>query len=215
MNNKNIERLQFITDGLDPDAHLRQTLKVCQGGCKWIQLRIKDFDSDTWFNTAVKAKAITDKFNAQLIINDNVTIAMKIGAAGVHLGKNDMSVSEARKLMGTDFIIGGTANTYSDIVKASSESADYIGLGPYRYTTTKKQLSPVLGIDGYSSILKKLINEKIMIPVVAIGGIKEDDIRLILKAGLFGVAVSSEILNAGDIELKTMTLIDKINKHYK
>ena len=215
MNNKVIEKLQFITDGIDPDAHYEQTVKVCKGGCKWVQLRIKGFNEDAWLNLALKAKDITDKFNARLIINDNVDIAKKIGAAGVHLGKNDVSVSQARKLMGNGFIIGGTANTFSDIVRISSEGADYIGLGPYRFTITKKKLSPVLGIKGYTSILEKVQKENILTPVVAIGGIKEDDISLILQAGLYGVAVSSMIVNADDVTIKTRTLIDKIKNHYK
>jgi len=215
MNNKAIERLQFITDGADPNAHYEQMAKACEGGCKWVQLRIKDFNEDAWLNLALKAKDITDKFNARLIINDNVDIAKKIGAAGVHLGKNDVSVSQARELMGNGFIIGGTANTFSDIVRVSSEGADYIGLGPYRFTATKKKLSPVLGIKGYTSILEKVQKENILTPVVAIGGIKEDDINLILQAGLYGVAVSSMIVNADDITLKTRTLIDIIKNHHK
>ena len=214
MNNKTIERLQFITDGIDPEAHIRQTLKVCEGGCKWVQLRIKDFDEDTWLNTALKTKDITDRFNSKLIINDNVDIAVKIGAAGVHLGKNDMSVSEARKLTGEDFIIGGTANTYADAAGAAADGADYVGLGPYRFTATKKRLGPILGIEGYSSIQEKLINEGIKLPVIAIGGIREDDVSLLLKAGLYGVALSSEIAAAADIELKTRILIDKIYNYY-
>ncbi len=215
MNDKVIERLQFITFGADADAHYEQTVKACEGGCRWVQLRIKGFDERIWSDTVLKAKEVTDKFKAKLIVNDNVDIAKETGASGVHLGKDDLSVSEARQILGNDFIIGGTANTFSDIVRVSSEGADYVGLGPYRFTTTKKKLSPVLGIRGYSAILEKVKRENIHIPVIAIGGITEDDISLLLQAGLYGIAVSSVIANADDITLKTMTLIDKIKKHFK
>lgn len=215
MNNKVIEKLQFITDGTDPDVHCDQALKACEGGCKWIQLRIKDVNEDTWLKTALKVKDITDKYNASLIINDNAYIVKKTGAAGVHLGNNDMRVDQAREYLGDDFIIGGTGNTISDVIRVSSEGADYIGLGPYRFTATKKQLSPVLGIEGYSSVIKYMLKKNILTPVIAIGGIKEDDINLILRTGIYGLAVSSEIANSDDIKLKTMTFIDKINNYYK
>jgi thiamine-phosphate pyrophosphorylase len=215
MNNKVIEKFQFITDGIDPDVHCEQALKACKGGCKWVQLRIKDVNEETWLNTAFKVKYITDKYNASLIINDNADIAKKTGSAGVHLGNNDMRIDKARKYLGDDFIIGGTANTISDVIRVSSAGADYVGLGPYRFTSTKKQLSPVLGIEGFSSVMEKILKENIYTPVIAIGGIKEDDIDLILQTGIYGLAVSSYIAHSDDIKLKTMSFIDKINNYYK
>lgn len=214
MNNKKIGRFQFITNGSDPETHIIQTAKACEGGCKWVQLRMKDIDDDIFLNFACKAKSITDKFYAKLIINDNVNIAMEVGAAGVHLGLNDMDIDRARKILRNSFIIGGTANTLSDAVRASSEGADYIGLGPYRHTTTKKKLSPVLGITGYTSIISQLEEAKISTPVIAIGGIREEDIDFILQAGLYGIAVSSVITNAEDLVLKTKNITDKIKKHF-
>jgi len=210
MNNKIIERFQFITDGTEPDAHIRQTARACEGGCRWIQLRIKNFDEETWLNVALKVKTITDKYNARLIINDNVSIAKEVGAAGTHLGKNDMGIKQARDLLGTSFIIGGTANTFEDIIGLSLEGPDYIGLGPYRFTTTKKKLSPVLGIEGYISILNNMKENNINIPAIAIGGIKEEDIILLIKTGLHGVAVSSLLVDTDNIRLKTRTIIDNI-----
>jgi len=213
MNNKEIERFQFITDGTNPEAHIEQAAKVCEGGCKWVQLRMKDFDEEIFLDTALKVKDITDKFNSKLIINDNLNIAKEVGAAGVHLGKNDMKINQAREFMGNSFIIGGTANTFSDIEEISSEELDYIGLGPYRHTTTKKRLSQVLGIIGYNSILDQLKDARIFTPIIGIGGITEDDIDYLLQAGLYGVAVSSVITHAENIVLKTKKLIDKIQNH--
>ena len=210
MNNKIIERFQFITDAVEPDAHIRQLKDACEGGCKWVQLRIKEFDDETWLNTALKAKNIADKYNALLIINDNVNITKEVGAAGTHLGKTDISIKKARDVLGRNFIIGGTANTFEDIISLSYEDPDYIGLGPYRFTTTKKKLSPVLGIKGYISILNNMKENNINIPVIAIGGIKEEDISSLINNGLYGVAVSSLIVNAENITLKTMTILDNI-----
>ena len=210
MNNNIIERFQFITDAVEPDAHIRQLKDACEGGCKWVQLRIKEFNDETWLNTALKAKNITDKYNARLIINDNVNITKEVGAAGTHLGKTDMSIKKARDVLGRNFIIGGTANTFEDIVSLSYEDPDYIGLGPYRFTTTKKKLSPVLGIKGYISILNNMKENNINIPLIAIGGIKEEDISSLINNGLHGVAVSSLIVNAENITLKTMAILDNL-----
>ena len=102
MNNKVIERFQFITNGPDPEAHIIQITKVCEGGCKWVQLRMKDIDDGIFLNFACKAKEITNKFFAKLIINDNVDIAREVGATGVHLGLNDMDIDKARKIMGNN-----------------------------------------------------------------------------------------------------------------
>ena len=199
MNNKEIERFQFITNGADPKVHIEQTEKVCEGGCKWVQLRMKDFDEEIFLDTALKVKGITDKFNSKLIINDNVNIAKEVGASGVHLGKYDMKVNQAREFMGG----------------ISAEGADYIGLGPYRHTTTKKKLSQVLGITGYSSILDQLKEAKVFTPIIGIGGITEDDIDCVLQAGLYGVAVSSVITHAENIVLKTKKIINKIQNHIR
>ena len=215
MNNKEIERFQFITNGADPKVHIEQTEKVCEGGCKWVQLRMKDFDEEIFLDTALKVKGITDKFNSKLIINDNVNIAKEVGASGVHLGKYDMKVNQAREFMGNSFIIGGTANTFSEVAGISAEGADYIGLGPYRHTTTKKKLSQVLGIISYSSILDQLKEAKVFTPIIGIGGITEDDIDCVLQAGLYGVAVSSVITHAENIVLKTKKIIDKIQNHIR
>ena len=102
-------------------------------------------------------------------------LVKQIGADGVHLGKLDMPIKEARERLGKDFIIGGTANTFEDIRQHAADGADYIGCGPFRFTTTKQKLSPILGLDGYHSILTQMREKGITIPVVAIGGITRED----------------------------------------
>ncbi|WP_431214292.1 thiamine phosphate synthase [Puia sp. P3] len=125
-------------------------------------------------------------------------VASEVKAHGVHLGKQDMPVGAARKILGEDVIIGGTANTIEDIREHRRQGADYIGLGPYRYTTTKKNLSPILGLDGYRRIMRELRQEQLSIPVVAIGGIEMKDVGQLFDAGLHGVAFSGMLVHAGD-----------------
>lgn len=115
---------------------------------------------------------------------------------GVHLGKNDMPIAEARKILGDGFIIGGTANTFEDVKAHYEAGADYIGCGPFRFTTTKEKLSPILGLEGYKDIIQKMKEESIDIPLVAIGGITKEDIPEIMKTGVNGIALSGCILHA-------------------
>ena len=129
---------------------------------------------------------------------------------GVHLGQNDMNPAEARKILGADFIIGGTCNTYEDILKIKDD-VDYIGCGPFRFTTTKKNLAPVLGLDGYKEIVWNCRSNNINIPIVAIGGITAEDIPDILNAGPNGIALSGTILNSPDPVSETENIVRIIN----
>ena len=123
---------------------------------------------------------------------------MKAGADGVHLGKNDMPVDKAREMAGNGFIIGGTANTFEDISRLAAQGADYIGCGPFRFTTTKKNLAPVLGSEGYRRLVAGMKAGGIALPIVAIGGICLADIPEILSTGVSGIALSGSILRAAD-----------------
>ena len=123
-------------------------------------------------------------------------IALQVDADGVHLGKNDMPPAEARVKMGEKYIIGGTANTFDDIRGLVMSGVDYIGLGPYRFTTTKERLSPVLGDEGYRAIMEQCRDKGYRTPVVSIGGITFDDIVPVMDCGVSGIAVSGGILNA-------------------
>ena len=109
-----------------------------------------------------------------------------------------MPIGEARQILGEAFIIGGTANTFEDVKLHHAAGADYLGIGPFRFTTTKKNLSPVLGLEGYTSILAQMNEAGIRIPVVAIGGIVAEDIPAIMETGVNGIALSGAILQAPD-----------------
>jgi len=141
------------------------------------------------------AREICLGWGCRFIVNDRVGVALGAEADGVHLGKEDMAVSEARRILGPDAIIGGTANTVEDVRKHWREGADYIGLGPYRFTATKKNLSPILGLEGYRRILQELKKEGFRLPVFAIGGIGSDDVAALVEAGCSGVAFSGMLVN--------------------
>jgi thiamine-phosphate pyrophosphorylase len=190
--------LYFITMDDAPIDHLQQVESACRAGIRWIQLRMKQASDEEVRDIALAAKGICAAFDCKLIIDDRVAIAAAVDADGVHLGKEDMTVSEARRLLGEDKIIGGTANVAEDIEEHYRQGADYIGLGPYRYTTTKKKLSPILGLEGYRQIMNRLRQEQIHIPVIAIGGIGVEDVALLLDTGLAGVAFSGMLVHAQD-----------------
>ncbi|MBP1616652.1 MAG: thiE [Bacteroidetes bacterium] len=203
--------LLFITHQTEKYSYLQSMEMALSGGCRQVQLRMKEASPAEIEKVGKKAKALCDKHKAKLYIDDYVEICRNVGAAGVHLGKLDMPPSEARKILGDSFVIGGTANTFDDILRLKQEGVDYIGLGPFRFTTTKKNLSPILGLEGYRRILYECKINEINLPVFAIGGITVADIPHILNAGASGIALSSTILNAENPIGETMKIINIIN----
>lgn len=188
--------LQFISDATNTMSHLDTISAALEGGCRWIQLRMKDAADDEVRTVARQALALCRKHNAIFIIDDRTDIVKEVGADGVHLGKNDMPIKEARNLLSEHAIIGGTANTIDDIRRLWKDGADYIGCGPFRFTTTKKNLAPVIGLDGYRCISQAMRDEGITLPVVAIGGITKDDVADIMQAGMNGIAISGAVTKA-------------------
>ena len=190
--------LQFITHETEQFSYREGAFMALEAGCKWIQLRMKDVAVETVRQLAEELKKACENRHALLIIDDYVEVAREVKADGVHLGKNDMPIEEARKLLGEGFIIGGTANTFEDVKRHYEAGADYLGIGPFRFTTTKKNLSPVLGLEGYRNIKQQMIEADIVLPAVAIGGITVEDIPAILATGIEGIAMSGAILQAHD-----------------
>lgn len=188
--------IQFITHSNERYDHVEGAKLALQGGCRWIQLRMKDAMEIDFLRAAKKIRRLCDEYHATFILDDHVEWVGFTGADGVHLGKNDMPVDEARKMLGRNRIIGGTANTFEDVERLFRRGADYIGCGPFRFTTTKKNLSPVLGLEGYRSITAQMKAHDIQLPIVAIGGILHQDIPAIMQTGVTGIAVSGAILNA-------------------
>ena len=198
MKNMKMEKVQFISHHTGKYSYADSVRLALEGGCKWIQLRMKDASEDEILETASQVRKMCDRYEAVFILDDHVRLVEKTGADGVHLGKNDMPVDEARRLLGNGKIIGGTANTLDDIIMHCSRGADYIGCGPFRFTTTKKNLAPVLGTDGYREIVSRMKESGISLPVVAIGGIASGDIPQLMSAGISGIALSGSVLRADD-----------------
>ena len=189
-------QLQFISHQNQRMSYLDGIREALAGGCKWIQLRMKGATDEEVRPIALKVKEWCKEQNATFLIDDRVQLVKELQVDGVHLGKNDMPIAEARKILGDDFIIGGTANTFEDIKAHYEAGADYIGCGPFRFTTTKQKLSPILGADGYRRIVSQMKLHHITIPIVAIGGILSSDIPDVMATGVSGIAVSGAILNA-------------------
>lgn len=189
-----IARLHYITQELERKSHLDLLKEAVDAGCDWVQLRVKDRPENEVMDMAVKARQICHENGARLIINDFPHVALAVDADGVHLGRKDMSTAQARDLLGEGYLVGGSANTIQDIERLYAEGVDYIGLGPFRFTETKKGLDPVLGLEGYRRILIQCKLKGLeRIPLLAIGGILMTDIRDLLHTGLHGVAISNLI----------------------
>lgn len=207
-----MEILQFITHHNEKYTYLDSVRIALEGGCRWVQLRMKNATEEEFRRNALAARELCREAGAVFIIDNNVDLALEVGADGVHLGKNDIPIPEARRILGNDFIIGGTANTFEDIRGHWRNGADYIGCGPFRFTTTKEKLSPVLGLEGYRGIVGKMKNEGIDLPVAAIGGITCEDIPAIMETGVGGIALSGTILRSDDPVKETRKIINILNQ---
>ena len=203
-----MEKLQFITHAAHGVSHCESAALALAGGCRWIQLRMKGTPPGEAEETARRVQALCKEHHAVFIIDDRVELAKRLRADGVHLGKHDMPVAQARRMLGGSFIIGATANTFDDIRAHREAGADYIGCGPFRYTDTKKDLAPLLGLEGCRRILARMAEAGICLPLVAIGGITAADIPAILQAGASGVALSGAILRAPDPVAETRKIIN-------
>lgn len=201
-------KLQYISQGNTVEEQKYAIGKALDSGCEWIQLRFKTQNTLDLFHLAESVKMLCDLYSAEYIINDNVHLAQQLEADGVHLGLTDMNISEARAILGETKIIGGTANTFEHIRQRSQEKCDYIGLGPFQFTTTKEKLSPILGLEGYYSIVQKMKSQNIEIPIYAIGGITLKNVQDIMETGIYGIAVSG-LISQSQIPSK---LISQLNE---
>jgi thiamine-phosphate pyrophosphorylase len=206
-----IDKLHYISQQPENGSHLTAISQALKAGCKWIQLRVKHQPADVILEYAIEANKLCNQHGAKLIVNDHPEIALKAGAYGVHLGLQDMSVAQARRIVGQKMIIGGTGNTFQHVQQRVAEGVDYIGCGPYRFTTTKEKLSPILGLEGFKSIVKQMRAANITVPVIGIGGILPEDITLLMDAGLYGVALSGAITKAADPKAVVNYIYQRLN----
>jgi thiamine-phosphate pyrophosphorylase len=210
-----LSKLQYISQGNSIKEQYENIHRVLDAGCTWIQLRVKDESFDDLITLAEKTQKLCARYRATFIVNDYVKVAERVNAHGVHLGLNDMPVAEARKILGNTKIIGGTANTLNDVIKRYNEKCNYIGLGPLRFTSTKKKLSPILGKEGYKFILNQLNKLGINTPIYAIGGITINDVPDLINSGVYGVAVSSALTQEKDITNTVNEFYSVLNRMIK
>lgn len=208
-------RLQFITHKTQLYTELQEAELALKGGCRWIQLRMKNAVSDDIIETGRKMRELCDRYDATLIIDDHVELVKEISADGVHLGLCDMPVDQARRILGEEYIIGATANTPDEALMQCQRGADYLGCGPFRFTTTKEKLAKTLGLEGLAEIMRRLHDERVTVPVVAVGGITLDDIDPITATGVDGIAVSGAVINASDPVGVMHSMVRTINEQFK
>ena len=207
----NIERknmcLYAVTDRswIGEKNFLEQIEDSLKGGVTLLQLREKNLSREEFFKEAQKVKKLTDKYGVPLIINDDVEIALQVDAAGVHVGQKDMEAGEAREKLGADKILGVSCRTVEDAKKAEQMGADYLGVGAMFATSTKAE-AEVITTERLRSIC-----QAVSIPVVAIGGIKEENVEKLRDCDISGVAVISGIYAQKDIESACQKLL-KLSK---
>lgn len=202
--------LQFITHPSEKYSIAEEVQMAIEGGCRWIQLRMKDASDEEVRNVALEIIPMCQETDTFLIIDDRVELVNELRVSGVHLGKEDMDPMQAREILGPHAIIGVTANTVADIIKFKGKDVDYVGLGPFRFTTTKKNLAPEIGLEGYTEIVKEVRAAGVELPIVAIGGITEDDVKPLMATGVNGIAMSGAIIGADDPMLYTSSVMEKL-----
>lgn len=207
--------LQFITNTESSVNPAEQVKGVIAGGCRWVQIRMKEASDEEISKVVEEIKPLCLETETFLILDDRVELAKKLDVGGVHLGKTDMLPSKARLILGPAAVIGVTANTFDDIKAVRSLDIDYIGMGPFAHTLTKKNLAPVLGIEGIRRLSMEMQQNEINIAHVAVGGIKLDDVVPLMEAGADGIAVSAAIANAADISSKTAEFIERLKPFMK
>ncbi|MBD5194201.1 MAG: thiamine phosphate synthase [Bacteroidales bacterium] len=207
--------LQFITNTESSVSVSDQIKAFIKGGGRWVQVRMKDASDEEITKVIEEIKPLCIETETFLILDDRVELAKTLDVGGVHLGKEDMLPSKARMILGPAAVIGVTANTIDDVKAVRSLDIDYIGIGPFAQTSTKKNLSPILGIEGIKSICTQMNDLEINISHVAVGGIKREDVAALMEAGVNGIAVSGAIANAPDIIKATEDFLDTLKPFLK
>lgn len=207
--------LQYITNTNCNVPVAQQVKAVLDGGCRWIQVRMKDATDEEIGKVIAEIKPWCLETEAFLLLDDRVELAKTLDVGGVHLGKGDMAPSKARMILGPAAVIGVTANTIDDVLSVRALDVDYIGIGPYKYTETKANLSPVLGLEGIADICKEMKSKEIELAHVAIGGIQLEDVVPLMQTGVNGIAVSGAIANAPDIKKATEMFLSELQPFEK
>lgn len=200
--------MYFITDSTNytEEEFLRRVEEACKGGVTLLQLREKERTTREYLSLAEKVHEITLRYDIPLIIDDRVDVALAVNAEGVHVGQSDMPVVIARKLMGTDKIVGATAKTVPQAVEAYEQGADYLGVGAI-YPTTTKVKTVLTSVDTLKEIVKA-----VPIKVNAIGGLNKDNIHVLKGSGIDGICAVSAIMKADNPCIAAKELREAFNE---
>ena len=196
---KYIEKLQFITHDIIQHSHIEQTQIACEAGAKWIQYRCLSKADDELLADINSIADICDDWGATLIVTNHIHLKGKADIQGFHIEDMSADFITLRKQIGDEFTLGGSANTTDDIIRLAKEGADYVGVGPFKVTTTKPNDSPLLGIKGYTNAIEILKSQGIDLPILAVGGVTLQDIDPLLATGVYGIAASSAINQSDDM----------------
>ena len=195
---KYIEKLQYITHDLPYLSHVEQVQMACEAGAKWIQYRCLSKTDEELLTEINLIAEICDDWGTTLVVTDHIHLNGKADIQGFHIEDMEADFTILRKLVGDDITLGGSANTLENIIRLVNEGADYAGFGPFAHTETKPNDLPLLGVEGYSVILKKLKALSVEIPILAVGGVKIADVESLMQTGIHGIAVSGAINLADD-----------------
>lgn len=207
--------LQFITNTDCRTSPAEQVRGVISGGCRWVQIRMKDASDEEVTKVINEIKPLCLETETFLILDDRVELAKTLDVGGVHLGKTDMLPSKARMILGPAAVIGVTANTVDDVKAVRSLDVDYVGIGPYADTNTKKNLAPILGLEGIRHICEQMEEMEMEMGRVAVGGIRLEDVAPLMEAGANAVAVSGAIAKATDIKKATEEFLNVLKPFMK
>lgn len=201
-------RLYLVTNRYqDPlETFLKKVEQACQSGVTMIQLREKQLTTNQYYELAKMVKQITDTYQVPLIIDDRLDVCLAVDAAGLHIGDDELPVSVARQVLGTEKILGVTAKTVKRALEAEESGADYLGTGAIFPTTTKEN-TPITLISTLKDIC-----QAVGIPVVAIGGLTCENIHQLSGTGIAGIAVVRDLMQARDIEARTQEFLTKLDQ---
>lgn len=192
-------KILYISSNGSHESIIEELSGLLEAGLQWFQLRLKNRSKDDILNTAFVCKQLCADYNCLFTLNDQPGIAHRIDADGVHLGKNDMDLAKAKNIIDESQHLGATCNTIDDALNAYKKKANYIGVGPYTFTETKKNLAPTLGVEGYKNIIEHSKFRK-NIPMVAIGGLDLEAVKKLSAVGVTHFAFSSYLQGENGIK---------------
>ncbi|WP_316792724.1 thiamine phosphate synthase [Pedobacter frigoris] len=207
---KFIEKLHFITHDIEQLTHIEQAQIACETGAKWIQYRCLTKSDDELLKDINAIAEICDDWGATLIVTDHIHLNGKADIQGFHIEDMDADFLKIRAQLGEAITIGGSSHTIEGLIRLNKEGVDYAGLGPFYETTTKPNSFPLLGIDGYQKIMLELKDQQIDLPVLAVGGVKIDDVDALMQTGIFGIAASAAINQSENMRDAYASFYDKI-----